>query len=131
MVGEQHLVAGGRPHRLQHQRHGRRGVRHERAAFRIRTEKRGQVPAGVLDPVVQPLGEELERIRLGLVTQPLLGALHADRDGAVRPVIEVGHRRIEREQETGSGDRRGRAHIWMVRVRRLSGPGMRLPERGT
>jgi hypothetical protein len=62
VIGEQHLVARSEPHRLQHQRHARGGVGDQCAAVRIGAEEGRQMPPGVDDPVVQPLGEVLHRV---------------------------------------------------------------------
>ena len=54
--------------------------------------------SGVDHPIGDFLRIEPLRIRFDLVAQPLLGALHPDRDDADAPVIEIGHAGIEREQ---------------------------------
>ncbi len=108
VIGEQHLVAGLESDRLQDQRDPGGGVREQRAALRVGAEEPGHVPSGVDEPVDEALRVELDRVGLDLVPQALLGALHTQRDRAEPSVVEVRDRRIQREQQPGPRDGRGR-----------------------
>ncbi len=130
MIGEQHLVARSQPHRLQHQRDRGGGVRHQRAAIRIGAEevRRDAVGYGRCGRCSPGAAKNAIGLRSIFVAQPLLGALHADRDGAERAVVEIGGGRVEREEQPRSRDGRGRisgAHSPIVRGARASGAAVR------
>ncbi len=127
MVGDQDLVPGRE--RDVGQRDGDRvgHVGDEREQLRPGAEGLGEPGPGRRDPPGQ-VREEAVRIRLLLLVQPPLELLDRDRDGAEGPVVEVDHRRVQREQPFGPGQRfggldgrRGLGHCGPPGV--VSGPG--------
>ncbi len=102
------LVAAAECQRAQDDAYRRRRVGDECSAGRVGAEELRQVRAGMAESVPEASRVELLWVCLDLVAQALLGALHRDRYGAERAVVQVSHRRIERKEQARPGQRGGR-----------------------